>query len=321
MEHQAANLISSAKRTLLICHVSPDGDAIGSVLGLGLALRRRNQDVVMACADPVPESQSYLPHANEIIQSPSGAFDLVVSLDCSDLERLGTAYNPQHLSGIPTINIDHHRTNIQFGQLNWVEPTAVATAQMLVRLVAALDVPLDIEIATCLLNGIVTDTRGFRTSNTSPEVMQTVSELMNAGASLPELTDRIFNHRPLGTIRLWSLVLPHVHLDRRILWGEITQDMRRRADYVGSGDAGLVNFMSSADEADIAVVFDELSDGRVNVSMRAMPGYDISRVALELGGGGHAQAAGCTLSGPIEEARADVLERLQAAWHQQGQVE
>lgn len=321
MEHQAANLISSAERSLLVCHVSPDGDAIGSILGLGLALRRRNQDVVMACADPVPKSQDYLPHADEIVQSPRGAFDLVVSLDCSDLERLGAAYNPQHLAGIPIINIDHHPTNIEFGQLNWVEPTAVATAQMLVRLVAALDVPLDVEIATCLLNGIVTDTRGFRTSNTSPEVMQTVSELMNAGASLPELTDRIFNHRPLGTIRLWSLALPHVHLDQRILWGEITQDMRREADYEGNGDAGLVNFMSTADEADIAVVFDELSDGRINVSMRAMPGYDISRIALELGGGGHAQAAGCTLPGPIEEARTDVLKRLQTAWHEQGRVQ
>ncbi len=321
MEHQAANLISSANRALLICHVSPDGDAIGSLLGLGLALRRRHQDVVMACADPVPESQNYLPHADEIIQFPSGTFDLVVSLDCSDLERLGAAYDPQLLAGIPIVNIDHHQTNIQFGQLNWVEPTAVATAQMLVRLVAALDVQLDVEIATCLLNGIVTDTRGFRTANTSPEVMQTVSELMNAGASLPELADRIFNHRPLGTIRLWSLVLPHVHLDRRVLWGEITQDMRREANYAGNGDAGLVNFMSTADEADIAVVFDELSDGRVNVSIRAMPGYDVSRVALELGGGGHAQAAGCTLPGPIEQARGDVLERLQIAWHQQGQVE
>jgi phosphoesterase RecJ-like protein len=316
MEHQAAKLISSAKRVLLICHVSPDGDAIGSLLGLGLALRRRNQDVVMACADPVPDVLCYLPHCRDIVESPDGAFDLVISLDCSDLQRLGAAYDRQRLAGIPIANIDHHQTNVEFGQLNWVESDAAATAQLLVRLIAALDVPLDFEIATCLLNGIVTDTRGFRTSNTTPQVMRTVSKLMEAGASLPELTDRIFNHRPMGTIRLWSLALPRMHLDRRILWGEITQDMRREADYQGDGDAGLVNFMSTADEADIAVVFDELDDGRVNVSMRAMPGYDVSQVALELGGGGHAQAAGCTLPGPVEEARMRVLERLQTAWTQ-----
>ncbi len=317
MERQAAQWISRARRVLIICHVSPDGDAIGSLLGLGLALRKRGQDVSMACADPVPEPHQYLPHWESIVQRPQGTFDLVVSLDCSDLKRLGSAYHAQELEGVPIVNIDHHTTNVCFGTVNWVEPAAVATAQMLVKLVTMLDVPLDVEIATCLLNGIVTDTRGFRTANTTPEVMQTAIELMNAGASLSQLTDQIFNRRPLGTIRLWSMVLQNIHLNGRILWGEITQQMRQHANYEGDGDAGLVSFLGSANEADIAVVFDELADGRVNVSMRAVPGYDVSQVALDLGGGGHAQAAGCTLPGPLEDARLQVLSILQQAWSAQ----
>ena len=317
MEQQTAQQISSAQRILIICHVSPDGDAIGSLLGLGLALQERGHDVAMACADPVPDQYRHLPHWELITQQPSGRFDLVVSLDCGDLERLGAPYDAQSLAGIPIVNIDHHITNVHFGTVNWVDPSAAATAQILIKLLRALDVPLNVDIATCLLNGIVTDTLGFRTSNTTPEVMRASVELMDAGASLARLTDQIFNHRPFSTIRVWSAALQELHLEDRIVWSEITQAMRQRISYADNGDAGLVNFLSTANEADIAVVFDELSDGQVNVSMRAVPGYNVSQVALVLGGGGHAQAAGCTIRGPLEVARLKVLSMLHQAWRSQ----
>jgi phosphoesterase RecJ-like protein len=318
MEHQAAQRISNAQRILLICHVSPDGDAIGSLLALGLALRQlEKSNVVMACADPVPDDSRHLPHWESITRRPQGSFDLVVSLDCSDLDRLGSPYDPQVLAGIPIVNIDHHRTNTSFGTVNWVDPTAAATAQMLVKLMRVLGVSLSVEIATCLLNGIVTDTIGFRTSNTTQVVLEAAVEMMNAGASLPQLTDQIFNHRPLGAIRMWSVALQQLHLEGRILWSEITQEMRERIGSREDGDAGLVNFISTANEADIAVVFDELEDGQVNVSMRAAPGYDVSQVALNLGGGGHPQAAGCTVPGPLDDAKSTVLSMLRAAWSAQ----
>jgi len=318
MERQAAQWISSAQSVLLICHVSPDGDAIGSLLGLGIALRQQGKhNVFMACADPVPDECRHLPHWELITQRPQGDFDLVVSLDCSDIERLGASYDPQALAGVPIVNIDHHRTNVNFGTVNWVDPTAAATAQMLVKLMPALGVSLSVEIATCLLNGIVTDTIGFRTANTTQEVLEAAIEMMDVGASLPQLTDRIFNHRPLGTIRMWSLALQGLHIEGRILWSEITRDMREQIGSRGDGDAGLVNFMRTANEADIAVIFDELEDGQVNVSMRAGPDYDVSQVALELGGGGHPQAAGCTLPGPLDRAKSKVLSMLHAAWNAQ----
>jgi phosphoesterase RecJ-like protein len=188
---------------------------------------------------------------------------------------------------------------------------------MLVRLIRELRIYLNQDIATCLLNGILTDTLGFRTSSTTPEVMETAIQLMNAGASLSDLTEQIFNRRPLATIQMWSMALQDLCLEGHILWSEIRQDMRERIDYREDGDAGLVNFLNTACEADIAVVFDELQDGTINVSMRAVPGYDISQVAFGLGGGGHAQAAGCTLAGPLNVARAQVLSMLHEAWDSQ----
>lgn len=317
MEQKAAQRISSAHRTLIVSHVSPDGDAIGSLLGLGLMLQSRGQEAVMACADPVPTQYQHLPQSDQIVRRPSGQFDLVVSLDCSDLERLGPAYDGRALSGVPIVNIDHHATNVRFGIVNWVDPTSAATTQMLVQLAHALQLPLSQEIATCLLNGLLTDTLGFRTSNTTAEVMRAAVELIQAGAPMGELTDRIFNHRPLGTIRIWGLALQTLCLEERILWTTITRDMRRQADYCDNGDGGLVNFLSTANEADMAVIFDELESGAVNVSMRAVSGYDVSKVALALGGGGHPQAAGCTLAGPLHETRQRVLSMLRLALYEQ----
>jgi phosphoesterase RecJ-like protein len=147
--------------------------------------------------------------------------------------------------------------------------------------------------------------------------METAIQLMNAGASLSDLTELIFNRRPLATIQMWSMALQSLHLEGRILWSEIRQSMRSHIGYREDGDAGLVSFLNTASEADIAVIFDELQDGQVNVSMRAGPEYDVSQVAFSLGGGGHAQAAGCTLSGPLEAVRTQVLQMLHEAWDTQ----
>ena len=334
-ERKVARRIAEAGHVLVVCHVSPDGDAIGSMLALGLALRQHNQRATLVCADPVPDQQRHLPDWQSIVTlrreaadgtslqarplplDPECPYDLVISLDCSDIARLGQAYDTEALARVPIINIDHHATNVNFGVVNWVEPGAAATAQLLTRLVPALGIPITADVATCLLNGILTDTLGFRTPNTTTEVMAAAIQLMDAGASLSGLTDHIFNRRPLDTIRIWAMALQHLHLEGRILWGEITLAMRQQVGYREDGDAGLVNFLNTASEADMAVVFDELADGQINVSMRATPSYDISQVALSLGGGGHAQAAGCTLGGPLAAARHQVLSMLQEAWQAQ----
>ena len=309
---------------------------MGSLLGLGLAIERmpgKPKTVYLACADPVRQDARHLPEWERVVtpESPSWAARAdwlatplgaanqcaVISVDCSSLDRLGAAYDTSLWAGLPLLNIDHHPTNTCFGQLNWVEPEAAATAQLLVRLIRAMNVPLDVDIATCLLHGILTDTQGFRTSNTSPAVLRTAVELMDHGAPFTALNDLIFNRRPLSAIQLWGQALQRLTLHGRILSSEITEDIRRSTGYDVEGSAGLVSYLNTANEADIAVVFDACPDGTVGVSMRSALGFDVSQVAVALGGGGHAQAAGCTLPGPLLAVKEQVLSRLYEAWEEQ----
>ena len=309
---QASQLIRLAHRPLLICHIAPDGDAIGSLTGLGRALRHEGLEPIIACSDPVPARFNYIPYVGAIVQDVSASFDLVISLDCSDLKRLGHFPQMPTFRSVPLLNIDHHLTNLDFGDVNLVDPHASSTAEIVLRLLEYMALPLDAELATCLLTGIVADTRGLRTSNVTIQVMDAALRLMKAGASLPYVTHHTLDRRPTTAIRLWGATLAQLHIEDRVIWTSIPLAMRRTAGYAGNGDAGLVSFLVSGDDADVAVVFVEREDGRIEVSLRAVPGFDVAQVALQLGGGGHALAAGCNLPGPLEEAQARVLAALRA---------
>jgi len=306
VKEAAVRFIRDARRVMVITHVAPDGDAIGSLLGLGRALRWLGKEYTLACADPVPRRFTYLPGSEAIATGPESEYDLVISLDCGDLERLGAAYD-ESLIGLPIINVDHHVTNTHFGTVNWVDTRVASAAEMVLELVESLDVPLDSDMALCLLNGIVTDTLGFRIPNTPLRTMQAVLKLMEAGAQLPEITAHVFNQRPFSDICLWAKALNGVQLDGRIIWSQITQAMRHECALFEKGDAGLVNFLGTTAEADVAIVFIEEDDGRIKVEMRSVPSVDVSAVARDLGGGGHPQAAGCTLDGAPNEVREKVL--------------
>lgn len=307
---QASQLIQSAHRPLLICHVAPDGDAIGSMTGLGRALRQVGLDPILACADPIPAQFDYLPNFESVVREISDPFDLIISLDCSDLERIGHFTQMQTFESTPLLNIDHHVTNLNFGDINLVDARASSTAEVVLKLLEYMAIPIDTELATCLLTGIVTDTRGFRTSNVSIPVMEAAVQLMKAGASLPYITQYVLDRRPTTAILLWREALSLLQIEEHIVWTTISQTMRRAAGYVGNGDAGLASFLVSADDADISVVFVEREDGRIEVGLRAVPGFDVAQVALEFGGGGHALAAGCSISGSLAEVQTQVLTAL-----------
>ncbi|MDY7076373.1 MAG: bifunctional oligoribonuclease/PAP phosphatase NrnA [Chloroflexota bacterium] len=312
---QASQLIQSVRQPLLICHVAPDGDAIGSMMGLGRALRQMGLEPVLACSDPIPARFNYIPGTEVIVQDVGDPFDLVISIDCSDLERLGSLTQMQAFENAPLLNIDHHLTNLNFGDVNLVDPHASSTAEVVLRLLEYMAVPLDAELAICLLTGIVTDTRGFRTSNVTAQVMQAALRLMQAGASLPYITRFGLDRRSTAAILLWREALSSVQINGRVIWTSITLAMRHEVDQMGNGDAGLVSFLISAEDADIAAVFVERTDGRIEVGLRAVPGFDVAQVALQFGGGGHALAAGCNIPGPLEEAQAQVLFALQSIVH------
>jgi bifunctional oligoribonuclease and PAP phosphatase NrnA len=313
---EIADLLRPSGRVLAISHVAPDGDAIGSLLGFGWVLRSANPDgfaqsagrLTLACADPVPAQYQWLPGASEIISAPAaGPWDVVVGLDASDGARLGSPFGSACRGPAPVVIIDHHITNLRFGTLNHVDPAAVATSQIVVDLADALGAPIGREAATCLLTGLVTDTLGFRTSNVTPQVMAVAMRLMEAGASLAEVTERTLNHKPLSTLRLWGQALINLQINGRVVWATITRQMRDQVDAPNNGDGGLVSQLINAPEAVIAAVFSETAEGQIEIGFRAKSGYDVSQIALSLGGGGHPQASGCTIAGPLAAAEARVL--------------
>jgi len=309
---QASQLILAAHRPLLICHVAPDGDALGSLTGLARALRQLDMSPILACADTIPSGFHYIPGIESVVRHVTEPFDLVIALDCSDFHRLGDLTDLPHFDQYSLINVDHHITNVEYGDVDVVDPQASSTAEVVLDLVDHLDISIDEPLATSLLTGIVTDTRGFRTSNVTPRVLRAALRLTDAGASLPHISQHALDRRPMVAIRLWGAALSHLRFSEGIIWTSIPVEMRREVGYHGNGDAGLSSFLVSADEANVSVVFVEQEDGSVDVGLRAVPGFDVAQFALRFGGGGHALAAGFSAPGPLDEAEERVLISLHA---------
>jgi len=312
----AQRYLEAAQSVYVVCHIIPDGDAIGATLGLGLALRRLGKQCTMACADPVPFKFDFLPGVQEIASQPPTTEGVIVTVDSSDIERLGSLYDAAIFRSRPVINIDHHVTNTRFGTVNLVQ-FVPSTAEIMYALIRRLGVPLDRDIASALLTGLVTDTRCFRTGNVTAKQLRTAITFMKAGASLTDITELVFNREPIARICLWGQALANVQTRGRIIWTEVHRDMIRQCGASPNEGNGLVSFLASAMGVDVAVVFREQDDGRIEASMRAGPGWDISGVALELGGGGHPRAAGCTITGKMSTVRERVLREIEAALQQQ----
>lgn len=297
--------IAAAQRLLLITHVAPDGDAIGSLLGLGLALRAAGKDAVFACADPLPDVFRFLPASNEITAAPEGRFDCVIVLDVSDLARMGAV--GARLDRAPDLLFDHHVTNPGFAALNFIDAQAASTAELVTELLPALRLPLTAAAAQCLLTGLVNDTLGFRTSNTTPKTLALAQTLMQAGGVLHQVYDQSLFKRSYSAVRLWAEGLARMQLKGRIVWARLPLEARQASNFQGTGDADLINVLTSVRDADIALIFVERTDGKVKISWRSVAGITVSGVAAQFGGGGHAQAAGAEVAGTLDEVEARVL--------------
>lgn len=311
---EAVRAIDAATSILLVTHLNPDGDAIGSLLGLAAALRERGRRVDAAVDGGVPDFLEFLAGAEHVHDRlETGQWDVMISLDASDEARTGEvgAYGRAHSQVV--INVDHHPTNTFFGDIFLVMPEAVSTTEVLFLLLARMQHPLSPAVAAALLTGLVTDTLGFRTSNVTSDTLRIATTLVDAGASLRDITARTLDNKPYKVLLLWQRALASMSLHGQVIEASVTQDDLRAAGLADTTEAGLSSFLVSAREAVISVVFKELEDGRVELSMRSKPGYDVGTVALELGGGGHTQAAGATVDGPLTAARERVLSLLHQA--------
>lgn len=310
--------LSDGHRFLCVSHVAPDGDAVGSLTGMGWILHGLGKDATLALQDEVPESYRWLPGATDIVHADAvgDQYDAIICLDASSPDRMGDIYRQEAHAAIPLLVIDHHITNTNFGHVNWVLPDCAATCQMLVYLADELNIPLAGPLAECLLTGLVTDTHCFRTSNTDARVLAAAVQLVDAGANLSQINERTLNRRPYSTLRLWGAVLPTIQLEERVIWTSITQQQFEDAGRP-EDDGQLSSMLVTVNEADVSAVFTEKTDDAgqptVECSFRAKPGYNVSDVAFALGGGGHPAASGCTVPGPLATAVPRVVDLLQKA--------
>ena len=310
-EHLAEmrSLVESTQNVVVLSHIRPDGDAVGSVIGLGLALEQAGKTVQMVLLDGLPASYRHLAGSDRIKTSVRQPYDLAVVVDCSDLDRIGEALNPDIL---PDLNIDHHATNLRFARLNLVDVRAVSTTEILADLIPACGLMITEATASALLTGLVTDSLGFRTPSMTPGALRVAANLMEAGANLPELYYQSLTRRSYESARLWGVALSKLQHEGELGWTSISLADRRTIGYPGNDDADLVNMLPNINGINVAVIFLEQPDGRVKISWRTKQGYDISDLALRFGGGGHPNAAGASVDGPLSSAQSRVLEETKA---------
>lgn len=297
-------MLRNAQSILLVSHIRPDGDALGSLTGMGLALQAAGKQVQMLLVDGVPSALRFIEGCRQVTREVKTQPDLRVVLDCSDLARTGLEWEP---ANPPDLNIDHHITNLNFARVNLVLPEAVATSAILAERLERWGFPITPQAANALLAGVVSDTLGFRTSNISPAALELAAGLMQKGADLPEVYNQALMRRSFDAARLWAAGLGRLQRENGLLWTALTLEDRIKVNYPGNDDADLINFLATIEDATIAVIFVEQKEGMVKVSWRALPGVNVSNIALRFGGGGHPAAAGAMIAGTLEAVQEQVL--------------
>ena len=311
---KAVELIEKSGDVFVAAHVNPDGDAVGSVLAMGLALKKMGKTPFMYLESAVPDFLKFLPEVDGVSSRVEDfhRFDLAIILDCGELSRIGAA--AEGASTIPNlINVDHHQFNRMFGSVNLVETARCATSAILMHLIKALSVPLDHDIAECLYTGIVTDTGGFRYGNTDMEAFALASELIEHGVAPDRVARELYLSMPLRRLHLLRNALASVEFlnDGEIGTMALTMDDFRQCGAVVSDSEGFIDYVRSVPGVRVAVLMKESPESTVtSVSLRSWGEVDVSAVARDFGGGGHTSASGFRLEGTIIENRERVLSVL-----------
>jgi phosphoesterase RecJ-like protein len=311
---EVVELVRSGRRFVLLAHLYPDGDVLGSQLGLGLALREAGRAVTFACRHAVPEPFHFLPGAGEVQQwkDGRGEYDVVVTLDCPDPSRVGGLLDGLRHPGARVLNIDHHGDNRRYGDVNWVQPGAAATGEMVHDLLGAADLRLTLPVAINLYTAIVTDTGSFRYSNTTPKTFQVAARLVEAGVEPAGVANHLYETRHLAGLHLLGRILQQVETtpEGTIAWVVIDRSQTESPDLLEAED--FITYARSLRTAKVAALFRELA-GEVKVSLRAKGEVNVARIAARFGGGGHPNAAGVVLPGDLAQAKAAVLGAIREA--------
>lgn len=302
--------IEQRQRFLLTSHARPDGDAIGSALACGQILRLMGKEAEVVLRDGVPRIYQPLPFANTVITAErvNGKYEAAIILECDSIQRT-------RLEGLEDrflINIDHHVSGRTFAHVNWIEPKAVATAELVYKLAREAGVKISPEIATCIYTAVLTDTGSFMFEGTNEHTFGLARELVQAGADPARCARNVYFGHSTSKMRLLGTALSNLHREDSLAWIWVTQE---QMEHVGAREEdceGLVNYALSIHDVEVAAFFRELPDGRFRVSLRSKGQLNVSAVAEQFGGGGHECASGCSVDGPLAIAVARVVEKLRS---------
>ncbi|HXD34771.1 MAG TPA: bifunctional oligoribonuclease/PAP phosphatase NrnA [Pyrinomonadaceae bacterium] len=313
MLSQVVELIESKRSFAITSHIRPDGDSLGSSLGLYWLLQALEKDAEVIMRDAVPHSYRHLPAWQNVRVTPSvdRSYDAVFVIECSDIGRPGLVnLEKQHV-----VNIDHHSTTALFGTINWIDSTASAVGEMIYNLCKATGVRVTKEIAECVYTALITDTGSFHYSNTTERTFKVASELVRTGVKPAKTAESVFASYPWARIQLLGDVLSTARRDAsgRVACMRQTLDMQKRSAAAEEDTDGFVNYPLTVAEVEAVALLKECAPEVYRTSLRSKGDVNVARVAELFGGGGHRNAAGCTLTGSWDDAETRIIGLLQDA--------
>lgn len=315
---EVANVLRGAQSVLLTCHERPDGDALGSALGLAASLKAAGKKAVVVNPSGVQPNLMYLPGAKQVKTTiPTGKFDLAISTDSGDISRMGWQLGELRESERvgKLVNLDHHKDNTKFGDLNYIDLKASSSAEVAYDVIKAAKLPLDKKVALNLYTGIVTDTGSFRYSNTTEKTMRAATELMSYGIKPFVVTEALEMSWPAERVAVIGAVLSTLETGKSAKWAAVTADRQTMLKYGDRYDLldEIVNFPRSIGSVEVAVFFKEVDAGDWRVSLRSKRYVDVGAIANAFGGGGHKFAAGLSLKGSFKDVRAKLIKKIEPA--------
>jgi bifunctional oligoribonuclease and PAP phosphatase NrnA len=309
--NEVVALLRGAQRVTAICHENPDADTLGAAIAIAIAAERMGKRAEVVSGDPPPPFLAFLPRIEQVRRAPALEPDVAVVVDAGDLARTGSVAtdHADWLTRARIANIDHHVSNPGFGHANWVDPSAAATCEMVALMLPELGVALEVELATALLAGIVQDTHTFAHPNATPRTLRVAASLVEAGADLSQINRAVYADKPFSTLALWGMILAGIgqRCDGRIVFASMTTQMLKETGESPTASEGFVDLLASTKAADITVLFKQADEESTRVSVRTTERADAVAITKAFGGGGHARAAGCTVTAALDEARERVL--------------
>jgi phosphoesterase RecJ-like protein len=310
--------VKGARSALLVSHVDPDGDSIGSMLAMGILLSQLGVECDFYSEDGVPRIYKFLPGADKVKNrlGPDRHYDLLLAMDSSDISRLGEKLDAREAARL-IVNIDHHPDNTQYGDINYVERSS-STAELVYHLAGHMKIKISRALAENLYVALITDTGNYRYENTSVATFMMAADLLKAGVDTHDITTRIYDTKTIASIRIQAAALSDLEIspDRKAAWAAVTQEMMEQSGAKGEDLVGLVDQIRSIEGIEVAILFRE-DKGDVKVNFRSKEKINVSEIAKRFGGGGHIRAAGAILKDSMEGAKnrvvAEVLKQIKAS--------